>query len=67
MSAYFPHDTKSETVGKAGQPYKAKKLEVPISYPSDSVYAAVEGPTVSVNTPAKPQSLLSVPGTHSMA
>lgn len=48
-------------------PVKARTLEVPITYPSNIVYAAVEGPSVSVSTPGMPQLLLSVPGTHCMA
>jgi hypothetical protein len=47
--------------------HNARTLVLPLLNPSDSVYAAVDGPSVKVKTPGKPQLLLSVAGAHSTA
>ena len=56
-----------KTEKAARKSYKATALEVPFAYPSERVYAAVEGPAVRVKIPGNPQTLSLVPGTHSMA
>jgi hypothetical protein len=50
--------------GGGKQSYNANVPSLPAS---DIVYAAVAGPSVSVKTPGKPQSLASVPATHCKA